>query len=616
MKLKAFIGLVILSICFILGGLYITEGMNLVVGKLQDIILLQQMHFQRKALADQIKEVQTDLLLKDSPHAVNFDTFVLHGEEVAATLNGCFTCHHPADPLAGKLGNLRLILESYQGKLSRVYTIRANVERLTVAKKSAYEAGEELQLAIGRLFIGADLKIAEKTAQAQQLISSTRGLFIVLVTIGPLIVLMVSGYFFGHFTRGVKVLAKAFRRMEEGDLEYRIDAKMADEFQGLADAFNNMGRSLKEQGRRVESMQQRYRMLFESAADAIFILEAEGEAAGRIISANKAAAEMHGYSAEELLGMHIRDLDDPEAAPDIAARIHRILNGEWINVVVNHRQKDGTLFPVEISAGLLEYEGRRYVLAFDRDITQRVKIDEALQRARQLAMVGEMAAGLAHEIKNPLAGIKVSIEILAAELALDQEDKEVFFRVIQEVNRIETLLKNLLNYARPPKPHFEFVDLNVLLANSIKNAQIILKSPNYFSELKMEISFLAKLTPELPLIVADSSQLQQIFLNLLLNGIEAIGESGTIVVNSGLDMVGNIQVSIADSGKGFDEEGFQRAFQPFYTTKSKGNGLGLAITKRLVEQHHGIIELTSRKGEGSVFAITLPVKQDYEVAAQ
>jgi hypothetical protein len=84
MKLKAFIGLVILSICFILGGLYITEGMNLVVGKLQDIILLQQMHFQRKALADQIKEVQTDLLLKDSPHAVNFDTFVLHGEEAAS----------------------------------------------------------------------------------------------------------------------------------------------------------------------------------------------------------------------------------------------------------------------------------------------------------------------------------------------------------------------------------------------------------------------------------------------------------------------------------------------------------------------------------------------------
>lgn len=615
MRLKVFIGLVLLSLCFVAGGLYVTEAMDLVVGKLQDIILLQQAQSQRKTLVNQIKEVQTDLLLKDSPHAVNFDTFVQHVEAMTKTLDAT-SRGHQLESLSIKGESLRAIFESYQRNLSKVYAFRADAERIAETKKDAYEAGEELQSVIGQLFLGDDEKIAERTAQAQQSISSTRSLFIMLVTIGPVFILLASGYFFGRFTRGVTVLSTAFRKIEKGDLNYRINAKMEDEFRHLGDAFNNMGIALEEQCRQVESMQKRYRMLFESAADAIFILEAEGEDAGRIISANKAASVMSGYSGDELLSMHMRDLDEPEFAAEIPGRIRRMLNGEWLKAVVNHRKKDGTVFPIEMSAGLLEYDGHKYILAFDRDITQRVKANEALQRARQLAMVGEMAAGLAHEIKNPLAGIKVSMEILAEELVLAHEDKDVLLRVIQEVNRIETLLRNLLSYARPPKPHFESVDLNVLLANSVKNAQFTLKSPNYFSEARKDIRFLTELSPALPRVSADSSQLQQIFLNLLLNGIEAIPESGTITVKSGLDQAGNIQVFIVDSGKGFDEEGLQKVFQPFYTTKPKGNGLGLAITKRLVEQNYGVIELASSKGGGATFAITFPVKQDYEVSEQ
>ncbi|MGV1101030.1 ATP-binding protein [Thiovibrio sp. JS02] len=611
MKLKVFIGLIVLSLCFIFGGLYITEAMNRVIANLQDIIILQQVEFQRKTLLSQIKEVQTDLLLKDSPHAASLDTFVRHGEAVAATLDGCFRCHHPA-PLAGRIGALKGIVEGYQKKLSRVYTLRANADRLGEARKSAFAAGEHLQYELNKLFLGADEKIAERTGLARQTISASRELLIVFVTIGPVIILLVSVYFFGRFTRAVTILSEAIRKVQDGNLDYRIKEKLDDEFHHLAEAFNRMGISLKEQCRRVESMQQRYRVLFESAGDAIFILEAEGAAAGRIISANKAAADMHGYSVDELLSMHIGELDDAESAAEIPGRVARILQGEWLKAVVNHRRKDGTVFPIEISAGLLEYDGHKYVLAFDRDITERIKAEEALQRARQLAMVGEMAAGLAHEIKNPLAGIKVSIEILASELTLAQEDKEVFLRVVQEVNRIETLLKNLLSYARPPKPHIDAVQLNVLLMNSVKNAEMALKSPNYFSDRKKEIRFVTELAQDIPTVSADSSQLQQIFLNLFLNGIEAIPEAGVITVRSAWDQAGEVRITIADTGRGFDEEGILKAFQPFYTTKSKGSGLGLAICKRLVEQHHGRIDLISKKGEGAAFVITLPVQHHHE----
>jgi diguanylate cyclase (GGDEF)-like protein/PAS domain S-box-containing protein len=127
--------------------------------------------------------------------------------------------------------------------------------------------------------------------------------------------------------------------------------------------------------------EKRYRMLFEGAGDAIFILEAEGENAGRILSVNRAAAEMHGYTVDELLSRNITELDAPDAAREIPARIERLLKGEWIKAEIRHRKKDGAVFPVEISAGILELGDHRYILAFDRDITERKAVEKALKES-------------------------------------------------------------------------------------------------------------------------------------------------------------------------------------------------------------------------------------------
>ncbi len=132
---------------------------------------------------------------------------------------------------------------------------------------------------------------------------------------------------------------------------------------------------------KLEESENRYRMLFESAGDAIFIFEAEGENTGKIVSANQSAAEMHEYTVDELLELKITDLDTPDAAEDAPDRIRRILDGEWIKAGITHRKKDGTVFPVEISAGLLEVRGHKYILAFDRDITKRKQAEKMLQSA-------------------------------------------------------------------------------------------------------------------------------------------------------------------------------------------------------------------------------------------
>ena len=611
MKKKIFIGLILLSICFVLGGSYITATIEGAIAKLENIITLHQVEIFRKNLLSQIKLVQSDLLLKDSPHSRDVDMLVEHVEKMDESINICFDCHHEPQ-IKGELDHLRDKIGVYENSLSRVYTIRANRRRVDSEKQRAFDIGQQLIDEVNAVVVSSSEKLFKRTQVVLNDIAASKRLLTWIVISGPFVALILAFFYVRRLTFSVSTLITAIRRIKEGDLAYRVTDKLYDEFQELAISFNEMAISLKDQCKKVEESQKRYRVLFETAGDAIFIMLGEGENAGKIISANQAAADMHGYTIEELLEMDIQDLDTPEVAAQSPQRIERMLKGEWINAEITHRKKDGTIFPVEISAGLLEYENKKYILAFDRDITERKMAEEALQRAQQLVITGEMAAGLAHEIKNPLAGIKVSIEVLSNELALAPEDKEVFLRIINEINRIETLLRNLLNYARPPRPQLAEIDINKSLEVAVKNAQFALKKPDAEFQRMKDIQIVKELSDQLPQVMADSSQLQQIFLNLLLNAIDAIPGKGTITARTAVNGEGKIVIEIADTGKGLEGKDFEKIFQPFFTTKPKGTGLGLAISKRLIEQHGGMINAASNPQNGLTFTIVLPTKQEIE----
>jgi signal transduction histidine kinase len=238
-----------------------------------------------------------------------------------------------------------------------------------------------------------------------------------------------------------------------------------------------------------------------------------------------------------------------------------------------------------------------------------------LQETERLAVVGELAAGMAHEIKNPMAGIRVSMEVLSQDSPLDQEDKEVLLSVINEIDRITALLKGLLNYARPPKPDMVSLDVNQLLEATIKSARFFLYTPkNKVNEQDRKIEFVKDLSSDLPQIVADPNQLQQVFLNLILNAMDAIASisdrQGVITIQTRQFSSEFVQISIADNGKGIASEALEKIFNPFFTTKPQGTGLGLAITKRLIEQHNGgsITVAQNPDGKGVIFTITLPVE--------
>ena len=229
-----------------------------------------------------------------------------------------------------------------------------------------------------------------------------------------------------------------------------------------------------------------------------------------------------------------------------------------------------------------------------------------MQRAEQMTTFGQMAAGLVHEIKNPLAGIKAAIEIMAEEITLSAENKDILSLVISEIRRIEALMKSLLDFARPPKPQFMQINLNHILEGTL---DFLIHQPSFSQNKKEPIAIIQNLDAHLPEIVADPQQLRQIFINLLLNAHEAMSNEGTITLKTSHDSSPSIEISISDTGKGISKDVLGKIFQPFFTTKPKGTGLGLAISKQLIEQHGGAISAENNPQGGATFRIKIPIVQ-------
>ena len=245
--------------------------------------------------------------------------------------------------------------------------------------------------------------------------------------------------------------------------------------------------------------------------------------------------------------------------------------------------------------------------SFNEMVASLKKQMQEMQRTEQLRVCGEMAAGLVHEIRNPLAGMKVSIEVLLTELNIEERDKDVLVKVVEQIKHIELLMKNLLNYARPVAAQPVSVNVNKILEKTI---YFVEKHPSFFSGEPCK-QIIKELDDHLPEIVADPQQLQQVFLNLLLNSVDAISEGGKITITTRHDEKRKaVAVELRDTGKGIPAELMEKIFQPFFTTKGKGTGLGLAVSKRIVEEHGGSIEVANQVSGGVSFTITLPVKPE------
>jgi hypothetical protein len=234
--------------------------------------------------------------------------------------------------------------------------------------------------------------------------------------------------------------------------------------------------------------------------------------------------------------------------------------------------------------------------------------EERMLRADRFAAVGEMATGLAHEIKNPLAGLSGALELLAEDVASDPAQSDLVGDMRHQVTRLTHTMESLLSFARPPKARLRSTDVNA----SLERVLFLIRQQCRGGSVDVQ----AALAPGLPPVLADPSQLEQVFLNVCLNACQAMnGEGGTLTVRS-LASDGRVAVEVEDTGPGIPEQLRQHLFKPFFTTKRQGNGLGLAISARIVAEHGGHIGYRCPDGRGTVFTVALqPARPGTERAA-
>ena len=324
---------------------------------------------------------------------------------------------------------------------------------------------------------------------------------------------------------------------------------------------------------------------------------------------NRAGERILGYSKHELIGKPF-DLFSLREKPNL---IHSLLGNPddldtrkegWM------RRKDNIEFPVGFTINNhLSIRGETIgKIVIFRDLTNVYKIQEEILRMDRLVSLGKLASGIAHELRNPLAGIKTTAQALGEELSGDDSRREYLNRITKEIDRLNELLKTFFSFAKPQKLNLVYCHIQDIINEII---------PFLMREIADKgIRFIEAYHPQLPKIKVDKTQMHQVFLNLFLNAIQAMPNGGELKIETSpmISIASDgsrqnfIKVVISDTGRGIPPPIVNRIFDPFFTTKSKGIGLGLSITYQIIKKHGGTIKVESKWESGTSFIVNLPEK--------
>jgi PAS domain S-box-containing protein len=340
----------------------------------------------------------------------------------------------------------------------------------------------------------------------------------------------------------------------------------------------------------------RWRAVIESAVDGIIVIDAHG----RIEAFNPAAERLFGYAERDVIGRNVKTLmpspyqeeHDTYLARYLATGLRKIIGA---GREVTGLRRDRTTFPLHLSVGEMNINGEQKFTGIVHDLAARVRIEEQLREQTTLARLGEMAAVIAHEVKNPLAGIRGAIQVISGRLPKESKDAAMFREIVSRIDALNELMRDLLLFARPPQPRAEPVDPRALVAAT---ADLLSGDPAFKS---VRVTVEGSASP----ILADAELLKIVFVNLLVNGAQAMPGGGTIRVS--LSVINDdCHIAFADTGPGISAEVRDKLFTPFFTTKARGTGLGLSTARRLVEAHRGQITVTCPPEGGTTVTVQLP----------
>jgi PAS domain S-box-containing protein len=356
---------------------------------------------------------------------------------------------------------------------------------------------------------------------------------------------------------------------------------------------------------RVRHSEERHRQIFESALDGLYRSTTEG----RLVTINPALASMLGYGAShELEGANLLDLfADREEADRLFGELNE--RGQALDMECELRRRAGDSIPTRISVRAVtdESDGRVYHLGIVRDVTEQKRLSEQLIVSEQLAVVGEMVAGVAHEVRNPLCGITTTVSALARRLE-DREEVRPFIEVIMtEAGHLNHLMEQLLEHSRPVRLDGDGADLGSLIR------EVVGEWGGQAEAKGVALAFACG--GALPDLRLDKRKMHGVFVNLIDNALHHTASGGSVQIvatapdaREGKSVRAEVRVEVRDTGAGIAPDKLSRIFDPFFTTRTTGTGLGLAIVQKTIRDHGGTITARSEPGKGTAFVIALPLE--------
>ncbi|MFW6008921.1 MAG: ATP-binding protein [archaeon] len=413
--------------------------------------------------------------------------------------------------------------------------------------------------------------------------------YTILFAIIFLIIAVELTIFLAHnLSKPIRKLSEFCNIVSKGNYQQKVEMNRQDEFGLLANSFNEMVEKINESTKELKNLKEFNEDILRSTTTGIISIDSEG----KIISINRAAQVILNNNKKikdkifkKLKNITIESLNKKESYNEI------------MEFFPDH---DNSLIIEANTSFLTNEEGKiNGALCSFNDITQRKLIEERIEEIDRLSSLGEISAALAHEIRNPLAGIKTSAEVLKGRFN-DNNSKQLFNNVLSEIDRMNNLISDILNYAKPQKPEFKLINIKDKINETLSLMGKKFKNNN--------IQVNKNFPEENIYLKIDPKQLKQILINLYMNAVNAMTNSGKLEVSVNSINEEKIKITIKDNGKGIESENINKIFNPFFTTFPKGTGLGLAVVKRLVLENKGEIYVKSKKGQGSTFNIIFPSK--------
>ncbi|WHY79123.1 ATP-binding protein [Neobacillus sp. WH10] len=340
--------------------------------------------------------------------------------------------------------------------------------------------------------------------------------------------------------------------------------------------------------------EQKYRRIFEDSIDGLLLWDS----GHRIVDINTAGERMIGLPKRKLIGKRVYDsysqLDGKKE--EILRHIDQLLNNGQTTSTIIFEMEDGKKKFFEFSSKLDIVEGVN--LTVFKDVTEKVVMQEQLRKSDTLNVIGELAAGIAHEIRNPMTALKGFIQLLEGSIT---KEHSMYYQVITtELQRIDSIINEFLILAKPQAIRFQEKDINQIMKETVDllTAQAVLYN----------VQFVTEYSDGLPLVFCEPNQMKKVFINLIKNAIEVMPCGGNITITIKKMENQEIQIKIQDEGTGIPKEKIKKLGEPFYTTKDRGTGLGLMVSYRIIDEHKGTINIESEEGKGTIFYLNLPIK--------